>query len=162
MPGDDRLSGGAGDDTLAGGGGTDTLSGGSGRDELLGGEGDDRLSGNAGDDVIEGGNGDDVITGGDGVDDLYGGAGSDIFVIKGTGTDYINDFTMGGFDDGDEADQIDMGAYFKSFEQMVEIAEIVVVGEARTTEIYLDDELLVSIWAYDFYEDGSPESRFLF
>ena len=74
--------------------GSDLLYGGSGDDRLFGGQDADTLSGGAGSDTLYGNRGDDV---------LVGGAGSDVFVLTGTGTDTVNDFSSA------EGDRIDVG-----------------------------------------------------
>ncbi len=90
----ETVSGGDGGDVLYGNYGSDLLYGGSGDDRLFGGQDADTLSGGAGSDTLYGNRGDDV---------LVGGAGSDVFVLTGTGTDTVNDFSSA------EGDRIDVG-----------------------------------------------------
>ena len=78
-----------------------------GNDRIYGSDGDNRLDGRGGDDILDGREGNDRLYGGDGNDVLWGhggadrddklngGAGRDTFVIRGDGTNTIEDFTNG-------------------------------------------------------------------
>ena len=92
--GDDRLGGGAGNDTLHGQSGHDVLDGGDGADLLRGDMGDDSLIGGLGNDALYGGAADDRLQGGMGNDSLWSGTGQDI-LDGGEGNDLLNGLEAG-------------------------------------------------------------------
>ncbi len=59
------------------------------------------ITGGDGDDILAGGAFGDIINGGGGADILTGGGGADVFIVHGTGTDTITDFSIA---DGDRID----------------------------------------------------------
>ncbi len=134
--GDDRLFGDRGNDHLAGGTGRDYIHSGSGNDLAFGGDGEDKITAGAGNDILSGGMGDDwlysrsgsnVYIGGSGNDLMIGGKDDDTFFISASDdedeeTDIIKRFNVnedqlvfGGFDIGDEPDQLTPEEFLAEF-----------------------------------------------
>ncbi|MDH4383927.1 MAG: calcium-binding protein [Caulobacter sp.] len=151
--GNDSLIGGSGDDVLVGGKGGDILNGGAGQDtlsyagavggvvvnlatsvayagdaqgdiisgfeNLVGGRAGDSLTGDAGANLLRGQGGFDMLDGGAGDDVLFGGDQGDIFLFNpGHGADRIGDFRI-----GQDMIQLDLGAAFDSFAEIMAAAQ---------------------------------------
>ncbi|OCR01092.1 hypothetical protein BCD67_17100 [Oscillatoriales cyanobacterium USR001] len=117
--GNDQAIGGSGTDFIRGGQGNDYISGGAGIDTLLGERGNDIIFGDDGNDNLSGDAGDDLLYGGAGNDNVTGGAGKDVFALAvGSGTDTINDFTV-----GDDSFQLRGGLTFEELTFTLEQGE---------------------------------------
>ncbi|MEM0908161.1 MAG: M10 family metallopeptidase [Pseudomonadota bacterium] len=127
--GPDRLDAGYGRDSLRGEAGDDTLIGGNNNDWLHGGQGNDCLMGQNNDDVLIGGQGKDTLIGGRGDDTLTGGKDQDLFVITGTGTTTITDFSR--------QDLIDVDAPHRAFKNAK--------ADGRHVIITLDDDQVIEL-----------------
>ena len=137
--------------------GNDRIYGNDGDNRIEGRRGDDMLDGREGNDTLNGDDGDDILVGNGGADrddKLNGGAGNDTFVIRGDGTNTIEDFTNG-------EDRIDLTTWgFASHSDVLAVTSLTAEGNGIWIDLSGYGGEGVFLWQY-FDIDGLDASDFL-